>query len=155
MWDLNLLPKLSFPHLKMYYNNSLNRQQPLTLLYSIEIWPARNSRLTQRETNHYITRCASVFAWSYLAGRSPKQLVIDLCCTASAICCMLSIWNSHFDIRKKDKKKVCKNEELKTFQIKVDHLDRKGSFSKRFIELPTFCDNFKTRDLPPCMAILN
>ena len=29
------------------------RQQPSTLLYSIDIWHARNSRLTQRETNHY------------------------------------------------------------------------------------------------------
>ena len=38
---------------------ALYRQQPLPLLYSIDIWPARNSRLTQRETNHYITRCAS------------------------------------------------------------------------------------------------
>ena len=55
-----------------------NRQQPSPLLYSIDIWPARNSRLTQGETNHYITRCASVLAWSYLAGRSPEQLVIDL-----------------------------------------------------------------------------
>ena len=57
---------------------SLNRQQPSPLLYSIDIWPARNSWLTQRETNHYITRCASVLAWSCLAGRSPEQLVIDL-----------------------------------------------------------------------------
>ena len=30
------------------------RQQPSPLLYSIDIWPARNSRLTQRETNHYM-----------------------------------------------------------------------------------------------------
>ena len=43
------------------------RQQPSPLMYSIDIWPARNSRLTQRETNHYIARCASVLAWSYLA----------------------------------------------------------------------------------------
>ena len=34
-----------------------NRQQPAPLLYSIDIWPARISRLTQRETNHYITSC--------------------------------------------------------------------------------------------------
>ena len=54
------------------------RQQPSPLLYSIEIWPTRNSRLTQRETNHYIARCASVLAWSYLAEGSPEQLVIDL-----------------------------------------------------------------------------
>ena len=54
------------------------RQQPLPLLGIIDIRPARNSRLTQRETNHYIARCASVFAWSYLAGRLPEQLVIDL-----------------------------------------------------------------------------
>ena len=52
------------------------RQQPSQLLYSIDIWPARNSRLTQRETNYYITRCASELAWLYLAGRSPGQLVI-------------------------------------------------------------------------------
>ena len=37
-----------------------NRQQPSPLLYSIDIRPARNSRLRQRETNHYIARCASV-----------------------------------------------------------------------------------------------
>ena len=54
------------------------RQQPSPLLYSIDIWRAGNSRLTQRETNHYIVRCASVLAWSYLAGRLPEQLVIDL-----------------------------------------------------------------------------
>ena len=45
-----------------------NRQQPSPLLY----------RLTQRETNQYIARCASVLAWSYLAGRSSEQLVIEL-----------------------------------------------------------------------------
>ena len=68
------------------------RQQPSPLLYSIDIWPARNSRLTQLETNYYITRCASVLAWSYFAGRSPERLVIDRpFCTASAICCMLSM----------------------------------------------------------------
>ena len=50
----------------------------VTVVVRIEIWPARNSRLTQRETNYYIARCASVFAWSYLAGRLPEQLVIDL-----------------------------------------------------------------------------
>ena len=53
------------------------RQQPSPLLYSIDIWHARNSRLTQRETNHYIARRASVLAWSYLAGRLPEQLDID------------------------------------------------------------------------------
>ena len=55
-----------------------NRQQPSPLLYSIDTWPAGNSRLTQRETNHYITRCASEIAWPYLAGSSPGQLVIYL-----------------------------------------------------------------------------
>ena len=55
-----------------------NRQQLSPLLYSIEIWPARNSRLKQRETSHYITRCASELAWPYLAGSSPGQLVTDL-----------------------------------------------------------------------------
>ena len=47
-------------------------------MYSVDIWPVRKSRLIQRETNHYLARCASVLAWSYLAGRSPEQLVIDL-----------------------------------------------------------------------------
>ena len=62
------------------------------MLYSINFWHARNSRLTQRETNHYITCCASKLAWPYLAGSSPGQLVIDRpFCTASAICLMLSI----------------------------------------------------------------
>ena len=55
-----------------------NRQQPSPLLYSIDIWPARNSRLTQRETNHYITCCTSELAWPYLADSSPEQLVLDL-----------------------------------------------------------------------------
>ena len=53
------------------------RQQPSSSLHSIDIWPARNSRLTQRETNHYIARCASVLPWSLFAGRSPTQLVVD------------------------------------------------------------------------------
>ena len=70
---------------------SIYRRQPSPLLYGIEIWPARNSRLTQREANHYIARCASVLAWCCLVGRLTDQLVIDLFCTASAICCMLSI----------------------------------------------------------------
>ena len=55
-----------------------DKQQPSPLLYSTDIWPARNSRLTQCETNHYIARCTSMLAWSYLAGGSPEQLVIDL-----------------------------------------------------------------------------
>ena len=42
-------------------SNRYNRQQ--SLLYSIDIWPARSSRLTHRETNQYITRCASDLAW--------------------------------------------------------------------------------------------
>ena len=67
------------------------RQQPSPLLYSIDFWPPRKPRLTQRETNHYIARCASVLAQSKLAKRLPTQLVIDLFCTASVICCMLSI----------------------------------------------------------------
>ena len=66
-----------------------NRQQSSPLLYSIDIWPARNSRQAQRQTNHYIARCASVLAWSYLAGRSPEQLVIDLYAQHQrfAVCC--------------------------------------------------------------------
>ena len=57
----------------------------------IDIWPARNSRLTQRETNHYISRCASELAWLYLAGSSPGQLVIDLFAQHQrfAVCCQL------------------------------------------------------------------
>ena len=68
------------------------RQQPSPLLYSIDILPARNSRLTQRETNHYITRCASELAWPYLAESSPGQLVIDLFAQHQrfAVCCRLS-----------------------------------------------------------------
>ena len=67
----------------------INWQQPSQLLYSIDILPARNSRLTQRETNHYITRCTSVLAWSYIAGGSPEQLVIDLFAHYQrfAVCC--------------------------------------------------------------------
>ena len=38
------------------------RQQPSPLLYNIDFWPARKPRLTQRETYHYIARCASVLA---------------------------------------------------------------------------------------------
>ena len=45
-------------------------QQPSPLLYSIDIWTDRKSRLRQRETNHYIARCTS--------GRLPAQFVIDL-----------------------------------------------------------------------------
>ena len=59
------------------------------MLYSIDILPARNSWLTQQETNHYITRCASELAWPYLARRSPGQLVIDLFAQPQrfAVCC--------------------------------------------------------------------
>ena len=64
--------------LKIYGRCRSNRQQPSPLLYSIDIWPARNSRLTQRETNPYIIRCTRELAWPYLAGSSPGQLVIDL-----------------------------------------------------------------------------
>ena len=69
---------LSFLISKTTFDIASYRQQPSPLPYSIGIWPARNSRLTQRETNHCIARCASVLAWSYLAGRSPEQLVLDL-----------------------------------------------------------------------------
>ena len=57
-----------------------HRQQTSPLLYCIEIWPVRNSRRIQRETNHYIARCESVLAlaWSYFPGRWPDQLMIDL-----------------------------------------------------------------------------
>ena len=71
----------------------LNRQQLSPLLYSIDIWPARKSRLTQRETNHYRARCASVLAWCYLAGSLPVQLVVDLFAQHQrfAVCCPLGI----------------------------------------------------------------
>ena len=67
----------------------LYRQQPSPLLYSIDIWPARNSRLTQRETNHYIALRASELAWPYLAGSSPGQLAKDLFAQHQrfAVCC--------------------------------------------------------------------
>ena len=76
----------------------LYRQQPSVLLFSIDIWPARNSRLTQREMNHYTTCCASVLAWSCLAGGSPEQLVVDLFAQHQrfAVCCQLSRLNRHF-----------------------------------------------------------
>ena len=86
--------KLMLYNLLRYFTNlplSYNRQQPSPLLYSIDIWPTRNSRLKQRETNHYITRCANELAWPYLAGRSPGQLVIDLFAKRQqfAVCCQL------------------------------------------------------------------
>ena len=67
-----------------------NVQQSSPLLYSIDIRPARNSRLTQRETNHYIARCASVLAWCYLAERLPAQLVVDHFAQHQrfAVCCL-------------------------------------------------------------------
>ena len=73
-----------------------NRQQLSLLLYSIDIWPARNSRLTQRETNHFMTHCASELAWPYLAGSSPGQLVIDLFVQHQrfAVCCQLGAWST-------------------------------------------------------------
>ena len=59
-----------------------DRHQPsssIYTLYSIGIWHARYSRLTHRQTlTTYIVRCASVLAWSYVAGHLPEQLVIDL-----------------------------------------------------------------------------
>ena len=56
--------------------------------YSIDICPARNSRLLQPETNHYIARCASILARSYLAGFWPAQVSsYRPFCTASSICC--------------------------------------------------------------------
>ena len=46
------------------------RQKPSPFLYSIDIWPARKSRLTQRERNHS-QECARLFAWSCLAESCP------------------------------------------------------------------------------------
>ena len=97
---------------------ALNRQQLTPLLYSFDIWPARNSSLMQRETNHYLASWASVLgllAWFHIAGSLPKQLVVDLfvqhqqfaeCCPlqAAAVChdlnglihlsCCITIWYS-------------------------------------------------------------
>ena len=81
MWYRNWRFIIDINRLRRY------RQQPSPLLYRIDIWPARNSRLTQRETNHYLTRCASVLAWSCLAGRSPEHSTAS----ASAIYYILSI----------------------------------------------------------------
>ena len=67
--------EITFLKLKWFWRY---RQQPSPLLYSIDIWPARNSRLAQCETNHNIARCTSMLAWSNIAGRSPTQLVVDL-----------------------------------------------------------------------------
>ena len=65
------------------------RQQPSTLLYSIEIWPTRNSRLIQRESNHFIARCTSMLAWCYLARCLPGNLLKDLFAQYQrfAVCC--------------------------------------------------------------------
>ena len=69
-----------------------NRQQSSPLLYNIDIWPARNSLLTQRETNHYIHN-----SLRKLVSLALPCLALDRTisyrpfCTASAICCMLSI----------------------------------------------------------------
>ena len=37
-------------------NKRNNRQQPPPLLYSIDIWPARNSKLKQHKTNQYTVK---------------------------------------------------------------------------------------------------
>ena len=49
----------------------IGAKRPSPLPHSIDILLARNSRLTQRETNNYITRCTSELAWPYLTGSSP------------------------------------------------------------------------------------
>ena len=48
-------------------------------------WPARYSRLTQRDTNHYITMCASVLP-SWMPARTISWRPF---CRASVIFCML------------------------------------------------------------------
>ena len=65
-------------HATFPFNVQLKKYRQQPLLSSIDIWPVRNSRLAQRELNHYIARCASVLAWSCPAGCSPKQFVVDL-----------------------------------------------------------------------------
>ena len=91
-WRLNSMEYSRPPHLlsrllksrRLIYMTRLdilliidnNLHRCLLYTYSIDIWPARNSR--QRETNHYIARCASVLTWSYFAWRWPEQLFIHV-----------------------------------------------------------------------------
>ena len=80
---------LFFSNLPRFFSHWIdnNRHRWSTTLHM----HARNSRPTQRETNHYIARCASVLAWCYLAGRLSEQLVIDLFAQHHrfAVCCPL------------------------------------------------------------------
>ena len=46
-WDYNLLKEFGGKKMRLLESY---KQQPSPLLYSIDIWPARNSSLTQRET---------------------------------------------------------------------------------------------------------
>ena len=63
------------------------------MLYRIDIWPARNWRLTQCETNHYKIHSSMrkrfslvLPCWTLARTNSRKPF-----CTASAISCMCSI----------------------------------------------------------------
>ena len=49
-----------------------NRQQPSPLLYSIDIWPARNSRLTQ----HSVKR---ITIWLVAQACYPGPTLLDAC----------------------------------------------------------------------------
>ena len=75
-------------HIKISIDN--NRHRCCTaLIFGTPATPGS----VERETNHYIARCASVLARSYLAGRSPEQLVIDLFAQHQrfAVCCPLPL----------------------------------------------------------------
>ena len=63
-----------------------NFRDRVNILLTFDQPTAHNSRLTPRETNHYITRCASVLAWSNLNGRAPQY---------SEIGCIFSIDLNH------------------------------------------------------------
>ena len=73
-----------------------NRQQQSPLLCSIAIWPARNSRLTQREKNHYmfVMKLPPFFQQACFSQKRIRSyivlpLVIDLFAQQQrfAVCC--------------------------------------------------------------------
>ena len=79
-----LLPKAHIDGINLgrilVYNTTMhidygNKQQLSPLLNSVDILPARNSRLTKRETNPHLAHCPCLLAWSYHAGRrrSPSK----------------------------------------------------------------------------------
>ena len=130
-------------YLSKYGLLPINRQQPSPLLYSIDIWPARNSRLTPRELK--IARCASVLAWSYLAGRSPEQLVLELFAQHQrfTVCFpyrRTSNWNFYFS---KIHKVFCKQQISASKASKCGKMTREVSFLKDISILFDFqCEYF-------------